>query len=369
MQSRIRSVLVPVRGQGKCPKRRSSSRLEEHICNVQDCIGDERCIAAMDLIIAIDMSGSMSPEGSAAVRTFADRLVSRFAGMWYGEEAMKVGVVQFGNGEVGANDTVTGAISVSPMTFRLQQVRQSIADLAPQTGFTNMAQALTMADTMLTQGGRVNAQSAVLVITDCKPSFMFQTQQKVKALKQKNVKMFFATVSMFTGKSLKAMRELASQPWETHLVNIPGIAPLIADPDVFVQRSVTTFCPRAISPSFQRVQEEQLGFFLLKSSGRCGPRGVQVAMAMETPTLCKNLVHSAGTSAFSFGKGVMQGRCWTEQLVVTRARVMDWEAHRNLPSCPDGEWIEDAYYDLYVIPPLMNLAQTHVSDHTFLRRR
>eukprot|EP00418_Pyrodinium_bahamense_P089268 CAMPEP_0179043630 /NCGR_PEP_ID=MMETSP0796-20121207/17263_1 /TAXON_ID=73915 /ORGANISM="Pyrodinium bahamense, Strain pbaha01" /LENGTH=47 /DNA_ID= /DNA_START= /DNA_END= /DNA_ORIENTATION= len=46
-----------------------------------------------------------------------------------------------------------------------------------------MAQALTAADTLLTQGGREDAQSAILVLSDGKYSMKYQTAEKAQELK------------------------------------------------------------------------------------------------------------------------------------------------------------------------------------------
>merc|ERR1719240_2224300 len=91
--------------------------------------------------------------------------------------------------------------------------------------------------------------SAVLTLTDGKPSFLFQTYEKVLQLKDKHVKLFFAPVTEFAGEELKLMKKWASSPWETNLVHIPGLAPLKADAALFRQELVVKFCPEAMSPS------------------------------------------------------------------------------------------------------------------------
>ena len=55
--TRFKSVVVPIRGQGKCPKKKSRRRFQKRKCNKQDCVGDEICIAKQDLVIALDASG------------------------------------------------------------------------------------------------------------------------------------------------------------------------------------------------------------------------------------------------------------------------------------------------------------------------
>merc|ERR1719160_1336001 len=55
----FRHVKIPTRGKGKCPKKESKRRYREVKCNKRLCRGDEKCISRMDLIVAIDSSGSL----------------------------------------------------------------------------------------------------------------------------------------------------------------------------------------------------------------------------------------------------------------------------------------------------------------------
>merc|ERR1719235_1864586 len=110
-----------------------------------------------------------------------------------------------------------------------------------------MAQAFTEAENVLLLGSRRKAQSAVLTLTDGKPSFKFMTKEKVMQLKDKHVKLFFAPVTDFDGDELKLMKEFASQPWQTHLVHVHGLEQLAADEEIWAQKMVVQFCPEAIS--------------------------------------------------------------------------------------------------------------------------
>lgn len=322
-QERNRHVLIPIRGLGRCPKAGSPLREQTRVCNAQPCMGDEFCVAKQDLIIAIDSSGSLKEDGANAIRDFAEVLVGRFLGRYYGDSTMKVGVIQFGNGQILADGTTEPATPVLGLTSDMDHVKESIRALKWAKGFTNMAQAFTLADTMLQRGGRSSSQSAVLVITDCEPSFVFQTRQKANALKAKNVKLFFAAVSKFKGKSYGLMKEFASSPWETHLVRIPGLPNLQADPDIFAQQCVARFCPNAISPSAMGSQEQGQGFFLVRMNGRCGKHGRELGKDVQDPQQCKMLARQHGAVMFSFGKGgLRQGHCVAEDMMDEELRPM-----------------------------------------------
>lgn len=352
MQERSKNVLVPIRGLGKCPASKSPQRTDERVCNSQECVGDEVCIAHQDLVLAIDSSGSLGNSGHHVIRKFASKLIERFSGMHFGDDAMKVGVVQFGNGAVEANDTISRALNIQPLTSDMDAVGAAIAGLTWQKGFTNMAQALTLADTMITQGGRFTAQSAVMMITDAKPSFIAQTERKVQALKEKNIKLFIAPILKYKGNSLRMMRQFASAPWETHLVRIPGLGALTADVDVYVEKCVATFCPKAMSPSMLAETEEQQRFLLVRTGGRCGERGEQLADKLSSPHECKRLAHRHHYHAFSFGVGdIVGGRCWAETLEVTPEIFEYWRGERVDPQCPEGGWHKSKLSDFYAIEP------------------
>jgi hypothetical protein len=172
-QERVRSVSIPIRGQGKCPTPKNRDRLEIRECNTMDCVGDEICIATQDLILAVDGSGSLKEPGFEVVRDFAANLTGRYKGEMYGKDMMQVGVALFGNGVVEADGSVAKAINVIGLTSDIEAVKDAILGTQWQRGFTNMAQAFTLAGTMLQQGGRGEAQSAVLVLTDGKYSMAF----------------------------------------------------------------------------------------------------------------------------------------------------------------------------------------------------
>ena len=99
---------------------------------------------------------------------------------------MKIGVVQFGNGEI----TCHGIIS---HTSDIASAKAAIEGMEYKKGFTNMAQALTLAERIALLSGCRAVQQAVMMITDGKPSFLFQTQEKMQ-MKDTHTKLFLAPV-------------------------------------------------------------------------------------------------------------------------------------------------------------------------------
>merc|ERR1719393_883162 len=231
---------------------------------------------------------------------------------------MQVGIVQFGNGEILLDGSIAKALDILPLTSDMAKVTSALEGLEFKKGFTNMAQAFTEAE-------------------------------KVMQLKDKHIKLFFAPVTDFEGDELKLMKEWASQPWETHLVHVPGIEPLQADEEVFAQKMLVQFCPEAISPSAMMYEEVEIGYMLVRENGHCGTRGALLSKEVGGAADCAALASGAGVQAFSLGVRYARGRCYAEGLAVTTDLKDQFLKDRTNPPCPGGSWEEDQLYDFYIL--------------------
>jgi uncharacterized protein YegL len=352
-QERFRHVLIPTRGFGKCPTPSSDFRYAKQECNVHPCTGDEVCIAKQDLVLGIDGSGSLTEDGFGILRNFAVTLITKYQTEYFGSSAMKVGVLQFGNGVVlGDGRTVSPAINVQPLTTDLALVKTGLENLPYKKGFTNMAQAFALSEVMYTAAGRKGAQSALMLITDGKPSFAFQTNEMVEQLQDKNIQRFFMVVNEAGGDDLKQMQRWASQPWETNLIHVPGLEALRADESVWVQKAVVMFCPMSLSPSATVEQEQVQGYMMVKESGYCGDRGELLSKDVQDAAGCAYLAQGAGSSAFLLGTWFRRGYCYTSPLAVDADTYRGWETDRVNPACSavDG-WTSSKLYDFYALEP------------------
>jgi hypothetical protein len=349
---RWRRVLIPIRGNGRCPKTSSGIRYGIRKCNNFECRGDEICIAKQDLVLAIDASGSLRDTGFKILKNFAAGLIDKYKGSYYGYEDMRIGVVQFGNGHILDDGTVSDALLIQKLTNDTAKVKTSIEGIEYSKGFTNMAQAFTMAEKLFLLGGRRKAMSAVLTLTDGKPSFLFNTYEKVLQLKDKHVKLFFAPVTEFAGEELELMKKWASSPWETNLVHVPGLAPLKSDSALFAQKMVVKFCPEAMSPSSMMVEEQEMGYMLIAENQHCGTRGQKLSRDTRAAADCAALAQGAGVKAFSLGTHWARGTCYAEGLDVTDAVAAQFKKDRVSPPCPGGSWEEDDLYDFYALVPV-----------------
>jgi len=352
-------VLIPIRGQGKCPKKSAVDRLEEKVCNSQDCVGDEICIAQQDLILMVDASGSLKEEGYQIVKNFAINLTQKYEPEYYGQKSVKIGVALFGNGHLitapDGSTSVKPAINVQPLTSDFDVVRTKLAGTAWQRGFTNMAQGFTLADTMLGQGGRPGAQSAVLVISDGKYSFKFQTAEKAQELKDKNVQIYMAPISEADGEELKDIKAWASSPWETNYERIPGLEPLKFNSELFVQKLIVKFCPDSFSLTLRDADENQKQYIMIHEAGwpseLCGKRKMAPGSGMDADG-CAAKARGAGKLAFGWGSSSQtRGMCFTIDFPVTAQYWDKAKADRSDLDCPNGEWEENGMFDTYIINP------------------
>jgi len=273
--------------------------------------------------------------------------VGRYLDKYYGSPAMRVGVLQFGNGAI-MGATVSPAINVQPITDDFSGVRSKIKDMPFKKGFTNMAQAFALAETMFSVKGRPGAQSAILIITDGQPSFQFQTNEMVVQLNDKNIQRFFVVVSEGGGHSLDLMKTWASKPWATNLLHIPGLVVLESDVGLWAQKVLTLFCPVAMSPSSMIYQDTTVGFMKVREGGFCGEKGNLLSDKVESAADCAELAKQFGSSAFILGTSFRKGHCFSSTMVVDEQQYKLWEETRVNPGC-STEWVSSDIFDFYAV--------------------
>lgn len=213
-----------------------------------------------------------------------------------------------------------------------------------------MAQAFALAEKMYTAAGRRGAQSALLVITDGKPSFAFQTSELVQQLDDRGVQRFFVVVSE-SQEDLNQIKQWASDPWETSLIHVPGTEILQADASVFAEKALTTFCPLSFSSVQLEVEEQSKGFMHVKDGGYCGERGALLSKDVDNDVACAFLAQGAGAEAFLLGTWFRKGYCYASSMTVNAGQYSAWEEGRVAPACPSG-WINSRIFDFYAIEPV-----------------
>jgi hypothetical protein len=373
VQRRERRVLEPIRGEGRCPKQTSRWRLRSRPCNVQSCEGDEVCVGKQDLVLAIDGSGSVGEEGFEIYKELAVNITARYQARYFGKDAAKVGLVLFGQGRVKLDGGITEANRVAGLTADLQAIQDHIGSLVWQRGFANMAQAFTLADRMLSEGGRREAQSAVLVISDGKLPFARAALQKAQELKDKNVRIF-ALSSNIGGQDLDVLKGLVREPTASDssgMVLYDSLEKLDDNFDVYAQEVVTKLCSHAISPSVFARQADYYEYTLIFEGGlpddSCGGRWMELGH-VDALQECADMARASGMgNGFSFGVGrETMGSCSAGWLGISdiqgaadedaSLQVQDTQWTTFLeslgdPQCPGGTWLPNPYFDVYVLKP------------------
>jgi hypothetical protein len=357
-QEHFKHVVIPIRGEGKCPRRRSAKRYTIEDCNTHECVGDEICIAHQDLVLTVDGSGSLRESGFETVRNYAANLTTRYQSMYFGKEDMKIGLVYFGNGRLTAQPdgttTIADALYVQGLTADLALVEERIRAMNWLRGFTNMAQGFHMADVMLGQTGRADAQSAVMVISDGKFSMEYQTAEKARELRDKNVQIYLVAITEVKGADLRTFRRFASRPIQTNFVRIPGLEALKYNSDMFTGRIIAKFCPEAFSPSKEQQKAQELEYMMIHEMGypsdSCGA-WTWHGMGF-TEESCMEQAINDGLLAFAFGTGrYMGGGCYSEAISVNEEF---WQQNINNlvnPPCPNGYWVRNPYFHTFIIRP------------------
>ena len=67
-------------------------------------------------MLAIDGSGSLRESSYQILKDFAASLIDKYKGQNYGYEDMRIGVTQFGNGEIMDDGTASDALSIQKLT-------------------------------------------------------------------------------------------------------------------------------------------------------------------------------------------------------------------------------------------------------------
>jgi len=357
-QERVRKVVLPIRGNGMCPAEWSAKRLERQTCNPQPCHGDEICVAKQDLIIALDASGSLREKGFEILRDFAVNLTGSYKTQYYGAGSARIGVILFGNGARLSGGGITPAINVIGLTTDLDAVRKQLKEQKWQKGFTNMAQAFTLADSMFQLGGRKDAQSSVLVLSDGRYSFAFQTKEAVDQLKAKGVFVHFAPVAERQGSWQHKLKQWASAPWETNYELLPGLDTVKANMGMFSAALVAKFCPDALSPTAQALKDDQRGFALIHEGGfpsdECG-KWYDMGNVESSEECARKSRREKKTLAFAvtdempwfYGKR----HCYAEAIEVTTEKWKLWLKERANVPCKGGAWLEAPFYSTYAMEP------------------
>jgi uncharacterized protein YegL len=269
-QARFRDedIQKPAEGlNGKCPDYYDAKRYKNQTCNEAPCQGDEVCIAAMDVVLLIDGSGSLSEKGFGILKKLSLQILERLNATAYGNEAVRVGVVQFGNGHLEDDDTVSSAKLVQSFKTDTEATKTAIEGMKYQKGFTNMAQGLMKAKDLLEKTGRAKAAQTVVMITDGYPSFEYSTAQAAQRVRKSGNLVVVHVKNRPRPLDVALMMKFAR--YTGNYLNIPGKKALKEDMQTYASHAVVQMCPEAESLKLVAEKNAVRGFQKLKAGWWC----------------------------------------------------------------------------------------------------
>jgi Mg-chelatase subunit ChlD len=324
-QEKRRALIERQKGKGTCPGRNSPERRKTQDCNDQPCVGDEICKAKMDLILAVDSSGSVGRDHFRQIQNLTAELLKRFQKETFGQEGMKVGLVQFGNGFIEADGTISPAVEVAQLSSDMPDLEKKVLDLKHKRGFTNFAQAMLASKRMLGQDtARKDAQSAVIVITDGTPSFNIQSIDAAEALDKTGAKINIVAIRDTIDDEMKFLEKLVTTPTKQHLIRVAGFQELKTNVKGAVNTVLAKTCPDSESPKARKVKETVRGFELVHEgkdcpcwwhdlTTACPWKGFFKGHRCKSANQCFRRASEAQADDFVFGKkGWFKGKCYTK---------------------------------------------------------
>merc|ERR1719352_1405392 len=220
---RRKPEMEPLRGTGQCPDPDSAERMERQSCNTEECPPEVRCNSLVDVLLLLDTSGSVRPEGFAAEQALALGLL----------DALDVGTTT----HAGVLSFAATTEVVSPLTADREALAKHLHGLSWRGTATNLGEALMTSLDVLTSGARSDALSTVVVITDGTPNSHADVAMAAGKVRQQARLMFVPTAA---SADLPALLSWASAPAEQNVV-APGNTTLVVDvcPNVYCAGNIT----------------------------------------------------------------------------------------------------------------------------------
>jgi len=255
-QKRQKFVSQQAEGEGKCPGKWSSKRLEYKECNMDQCgltMGAKTlaCKEELDIVLLLDGSGSLGQKGWDAEIVAANTFVDAFAGT--GAQSNLAVILYSGPRTwsgvrecIGRNTKNVDLVnvckikSVTHFTSDMAKVKTEIGKLTWPQGSTLTSLALLSAGTELDSGGRKDAKSIVVTITDGRPLSYRATKRASKFLRRK-ARLIWVAVTRYA--PLRNIKRWATRRWQENVVKVNEFKDL-ENPDV-VTHVVANICPHS----------------------------------------------------------------------------------------------------------------------------
>jgi len=209
-QQRSRDVGSDVVGDGHCADDQAPERLERQSCNQHQCWqgGEVICGGApIDLVLLVDVSGSMGQTGFAAVKDLTSELVKRYKPRADGPH---VSVISFAD----------QAQAIYPLTENAADLESKItAGLTLKEGSSDFHTGLIAATDAIVDNGREGAPSAVVVLTDGRIADPFLAEKAAAKLQRDGTRLAFVVVGQDYPNG-ELLNQMASQPLGENMIPV-----------------------------------------------------------------------------------------------------------------------------------------------------
>jgi len=216
-RSRVRNVVRPPIGDATCPDEHDPERWQMLACNKTKCKEEPelKCKDMMDVVFALDSSGSMGKDGFAAAQEFVQAVLKRMTFEAEDKSALaQAGAVKFANKvEV-----------LTPLTADVSTLTGKVSGATFEPSQTNTGEALAIAGQILEDHGRPNVHSTVVVLTDGMPASSYILRSEAERLKKQGVRLVFVLVG--AGISRHTAELWASWPVAENIVRVRTFASL-----------------------------------------------------------------------------------------------------------------------------------------------
>lgn len=252
-EDRMRTVKEDARGTGTCPEPFDHERLTFRTCNGEPCedkLTDGRsvleCESMIDLMLLVDGSGSLGPDGWEQVLNMTGTIVNSLQG---GDNGVQVAVLLFSGPDTYAKlykcfdggdvdmEKDCQIKWVSRFSTDFAAVATEVANMQWPGSSTLTSMALAEASQMI-QNGRQNAQTVTVVITDGKPLSKRKTKKAAKELQEKSKVVW---VPVGDGVPIDLIESMASLPVEDHVIKIDTFGQM-SDPKE-INKIMKSACP------------------------------------------------------------------------------------------------------------------------------
>ena len=191
-----------------------------HLPRVQ---AQTECTAAIDFMLVLDGSESISAEDFNAMRSFAGGLVGHFS---FGPDDARTGIVQFASQGQGVVET--------GLSNDRTAVDAAISGMTQLIGGTDIQEGIALSQTELTAGGRSGVPHVAIVLTDGEHNQPGDPVAEAEAGRALGTEIF--AIAVGPGPDMAQLAAIASDPDSDHIFSVSDFDALatILEPLVLV---------------------------------------------------------------------------------------------------------------------------------------